>query len=184
MLLLLLSLHQLFEAYSILNFTSTVSNITSSLDTVKLANGTVVAWDEFSKWSAKKQRNSLCPYRHFGERSIETRLKISESGKKLWALRKEIGPTIAPNRGVPHTDATKKKIGMKSKERMQGVPKTEAHRQAMREAAARRLSGQTEIVTPIGTFKDLSTAATALGITLGSLKYRLVRKREEYFYKK
>jgi len=154
------------------------------LDTVKLANGTEVAWDEFSKWSANKQRNSLCPYRNFGERSMETRLKMSESGKKLWALRKEIGPTIAPNRGVPHTDETKKKIGMKIKERMQGVPKTEAHRQAMREAAARRLSGQTEIVTPIGTFKDLSTAATALGITLGSLKYRLVQKRDEYFYKK
>jgi len=154
------------------------------LDTVKLANGTEVAWDEFSKWSASKQRNNLVPYRNFGERSIETRLKMSETGKNKWAIRKKNGTTLAPNHGVPHTEETKQKISIKTKERLTGVPKTDAHRQAMRESAARRRTGLSEIVTPIGTFKDLSTAATALEITLASLRYRLAKKRNEYFYKK
>ena len=154
------------------------------LETVKLANGTEVAWDEFSKWSSNKQRNNLVPYRNFGERSMETRLKMSVTGKNKWAIRKQRGTTLASNHGVPHTEETKQKMRLKAKDRLKGVPKSEAHRQAMKEATARRLTGQTEIVTPIGIFNDLLTAATALEITLGSLKYRLIQKRDEYFYKK
>jgi len=143
---------------------------------IKLSNGSEVTWDEFSKWSSNKQRNNLNPYRNFGHRSKETREKMSSSTTLWWTERKQREKIIAPNRGTPHSEETKRKIGIDAKKRLTGVPKTEAHRQAMREAASRILGINTVIVTPFGEFNDKESAAAGSGIEIATLKYRMLRK--------
>jgi hypothetical protein len=150
---------------------------------IKLSNGSEVTWEEFSKWSANKQRNNLHPYRHFGKRSEETVMKIKESAKLWWEDRKKFTNVIAPNRGIPHSEETKRKIGEKSRARMKGVPKTEAHREAMRDAAAKRISSNGVLVTPIGEFIFKKNAAAALGISAPTLRHRILNNQSEYYYR-
>jgi hypothetical protein len=149
---------------------------------IKFSNGIEVTWDEFSKWSANKQRNILNPHRNFGSRSEETVKKMSESVTLWWEERKKYVKVIAPNKGIPHSEETKRKIGAKSKERMKGVPKTEAHREAMRDAAAKRISKNGVLVTPIGKFIFKNSAADALGITVATLRRRIANNKSEYYY--
>jgi hypothetical protein len=47
------------------------------LDKIKLANGTEVSWEEFSRWSPNKQRQNLCPSKH----STETKQKIAQANR-------------------------------------------------------------------------------------------------------
>jgi hypothetical protein len=149
---------------------------------IKLASGKEVTWEEFSKWSSNKQHNSLNPYRNFGPRSMETVEKMRESTTLWWEERKKYVKVIAPNRGIPHSEETKRKIGLKSKERMKGVPKSEAHREAMREAAAKRISKKGVLITPIGEFIFKYSAAAALGITVATLRTRIAKNKSEYYY--
>ena len=58
------------------------------LNKIKLANGTSVAWEEFSRWSAIKQYQSILPNRKGVPHTLETREKISQSLKLHYLLHK------------------------------------------------------------------------------------------------
>jgi hypothetical protein len=58
------------------------------LNKINLANGTSVAWEEFSCWSAIKQYQSILPNRKGVSHTPETREKISQSLKLYYSLCK------------------------------------------------------------------------------------------------
>ena len=58
------------------------------LNKINLANGTSVAWEEFSRWSAIKQYQSILPNRKGVPHTPETREKISQSLKLHYLLCK------------------------------------------------------------------------------------------------
>ena len=58
------------------------------LDKINLANGTSVTWEEFSRWGAIKQYQSILPNRKGVPHTPETREKISQSLKLYYSLCK------------------------------------------------------------------------------------------------
>lgn len=153
-------------------------------DTVTLANGKSVSFDEFLTWSHQKQSNSLMPRRNFGKRRDGFAEEQSARIKDWWDARLKNGPVIAANRGVPHSEETKRKIGLKSKERMAGVAKSDDHRLAMSEAGKAawvRRRGWSKLVTPAGTFESVKAAAAGVGVMEPTLRKRLKQMPNQYY---
>jgi len=68
------------------------------LNNVKLANGTEVTWEEFIRWSARRQAASLRINRGY-KHTDEARQKIRQAF--LGKLRPEVGPAITKSKTCP-----------------------------------------------------------------------------------
>jgi hypothetical protein len=153
-------------------------------DTVTLANGKTVSLDEFLTWNFQKQSNNLMPRRTFGKRRDGFAEEQSARIKDWWDERRKNGPVIAVNRGVPHSEETKRKIGLKTKERMAGVAKSDDHRLAMSEAGKAawvKRRGWSKLVTPAGTFESVKAAAAGVGVIEQTLRKRLRDMPGQYY---
>jgi hypothetical protein len=160
------------------------------LNTVKLANGTVVTWEEFSKWSSQKQRNSLLPP-SLGHKATK---EESENRSKAQKLRHIKNPT---------SEETKQKIS----EKHLNKKRTDEHKEAMRKGWEKlKASGWTSkkkgeplpsqwkrIVTPNGIFPSKKALAERIqkDLNLSSVAYAnqkvgywLKKYPNDYYYEK
>jgi hypothetical protein len=153
----------------------------SIVETITTASGKVVSLDEFLCWSAHRQNVSMFPRKNFGKRRDGFAKEQSERIKAWWDERRKHGPIAAVNRGISHSEETKHKIGLKSSERLKGVPKSEAHKAAIRKASANRKKTLKEIVTPFGNFQNAEDAAKSIGIAMSTLKRRFSVSPEKYY---
>lgn len=151
------------------------------LNKVKLANGTEVNWEEFSKWSPQKQHNSLLPPRLGIPISDEERKNRSKAQK----LRHITNPT---------SDETKQKISEKNLNRK----RTSEQKNNMKEGwKTLKESGWTSekrgkpnkslwktIVTPNGVFPSKQALAERVysDLKLSSIAY--AKTKIDYWLKK
>lgn len=160
------------------------------LNKVKLANGTEVTWEEFSKWSPQKQHNSLLPP-SLGRKATK---KESENRSKAQKLRHIKNPT---------SEETKQKISDKNLNRK----RTEEHKETMRKGWEKLKASGWEnkhkgklnpslwrsIVTPNGVFpskkalaeriyKDMNLSSVAYASQ--KINYWLKKYPNHYYYEK
>lgn len=164
------------------------------LDKVKLLNGTEVTWEEFSRWSVKKQRANLIKPNLPSKEEMSRRIK--EGRKKAGCDAKPRQKSVVqvqggficpyghfPNRAIAIKAATK--LGLKNALRKFGeLCKTEP--QNYYYLNGRPKSNSTNkgraIQTPYGTFPNVRTCATTLGVTTDRIYKRIKGSPKKYFY--
>lgn len=166
------------------------------LNKVKLANGTEVDWEEFSRWSTYKQNFNLISRKL----SDETRKKIGKANKGK--IRTE--EMRAHSRTIPrekHKEETRKKIGLAhkgkvvSKETRQKLSKTGKARDVeLYKKIGAKLKGRTpwnkgfkflefrEIQTPNGTFKHINAVAYYAKRDVTTIRNWMTKWPDHYYF--
>lgn len=177
------------------------------MDFVTLSNGTKVEWEEFSKWSAYKQYQSMLPNNKGKKRpqSDEARKKRADKMRM-----KKINGELNNVKGADHPQARKVKTPDGEFETLGAAGKYYSVSGArIREWIKRNKQGfefitppltrqstrpktiltgsehksSRAVVTPLGTFGSLKEAAQALGIPSRSLIQKIKKcENEEYKY--
>ena len=174
---------------------------------VKLANGKLISWEDFSTWSAIKQHMSILPPNKGRKFDDEFRRKLSQTKKRRYA-----DGTIKAVSGGDHANARKistpdgefgsiKEVGVfysvrgstirdwlkKGKEGFSyiGPPTVRKPQSVKGGVTGRENKSSREVITPLGKFPTIKQAAAELGISTGSLTYKLrYCKSGEYSYAK
>jgi hypothetical protein len=175
-------------------------------DIVKLANGTEVSWDEFSKWSSHKQfMNVVNPNLGFVH-SEESRYKMSQSkrekianGEIFFVNGDEhiLSNPISTPKGVFKSKRSAAEAFGVSTKRIAGWIKNpnqqdfkyedESFKKYLKPQVIRKGSDNKNsraVRTPIGEFPSVTSACEALEITVGIFYDRLKddRYKSEYYY--
>jgi hypothetical protein len=138
------------------------------LNKVTLANGSQVTWEEFSRWSAIKQRYNLCPT----PTTQETRSKISKNSKSGTEEVKAKIKAVKAERGIG--DDARSKMGWSK-----GVKRTETNRRNLQLTADPR-----QIHTPNGIFANRAELIDRLMLDLNLANRTLASNKISYWLKR
>jgi len=138
-------------------------------DIIKLANGKEVAWDEFSKWSATKQKsNTINPTM----RKVQTPLGIFPS----------IASAALANNISAHS--LRRKLNSNEFDEFRYIDNQKnSHKNRVYNTKGEANPMARRIMTPLGQFETLNSAAAALNISLDVLNKRSKSEKfKDYYY--
>ena len=166
------------------------------LDTVKLLNGTEVPWDEFCKWSFKKQRANLVKP---NLPPPEVMSELIKAGRRRAGLYENPAPQSTkgkvsqggfvcpygqfPSRAMAVEAA--KKLGLNNAQRkISDLCKTDPQNYYYINGARKSSSKNTgkAIQTPYGRFPSVRVCAETLGVTTHRIYIRVKGSPKKYFY--
>jgi hypothetical protein len=164
------------------------------LNTVKLINGTEVSWEEFSRWSVKKQRANLVKPNLPSKKEMS---KLIKEGRRKAGLYDKSRPQavvvvqggfscpygLFPSRAMAIKAAAS--LGLKNAQRKFGdLCKTEPQNYYYLNGR-RKSNGKSKaraIKTPFGTFPNVKACAESLGVTCDRIYKRVKGSPSKYFY--
>jgi len=151
------------------------------LNKVKLANGTEIDWEEFSKWSPQKQHMSLLPSRLGANISNEERKNRSNAQK----LRHLKTPTSdETKRKLKEANSNRKRTSEQKENLKKGWEKLKASGWVSKQKGKSVPSQWKSIVTPNGIFPSNKALAERIckDMNLSSISY--AKSKINYWLKK